>query len=62
MIGTVGARTIGALNNMGRFARFVRQSMTASFRSCLSPATYPLIWTQMNIIGVRRDDIGSSVL
>ncbi|MHC4507453.1 MAG: MlaE family ABC transporter permease [Planctomycetota bacterium] len=53
MIGAVGARTIGGVNNMGRFARFVWQSMTASFRSCLSPCTYPLIWTQMHIIGVR---------
>jgi len=53
IIGMVGAKTIGGINNMGRFARFSWQSMMASFRSCLSPCTYPLVWTQMNIIGVR---------
>jgi phospholipid/cholesterol/gamma-HCH transport system permease protein len=53
IIGTMGAKTIGGVSNIGRFARFVRQSMFASLRSCISPCTYPLIWTQMNIIGVR---------
>ncbi len=53
MIGIVGAKTIGGVSNMGRFARFVWQSMIASLRSCSSSHTYPLIWTQMNIIGVR---------
>ena len=53
IIGMVGAKTIGGVSNMGRFARLAWQSMMASFRSCLSPCTYPLIWNQMNIIGVR---------
>jgi len=53
MIGSVGARTIGGINNMGRFGRFVWQSSLASFRTCARPHAYPLIWTQMNIIGVR---------
>ena len=53
MIGIVGAKTIGGVNNMGRFARFVWRSMITSLRSCASSHTYPLIWTQMNIIGVR---------
>ncbi|MHC4425671.1 MAG: MlaE family ABC transporter permease, partial [Planctomycetota bacterium] len=53
MIGAVGAKTIGGVNNMGRFARFVWQSMIVSLRSAVNPRTYPLIWTQMNIIGVR---------
>ena len=53
IIGMVGAKTVVGVNNMGRFARFSWQSMIASLRSCLSPSTYPLIWTQMNIIGVR---------
>jgi len=53
IIGTVGAKTIGGVSNIGRFARFARQSMFASLRSCINPCTYPLIWTQMNIIGVR---------
>ncbi len=53
MIGVVGAKAIGGVNNMGRFARFVWQSMIASLRICFSPPTYPLIWAQMNIIGVH---------
>ncbi len=53
MIEAVGAKTIGGVNNIGRFTRFAWQSMAASVRSCLSPCTYPLIWTQMHIIGVR---------
>ncbi len=53
MIGIVGARTLGGVNNMGRFARFVWQSATACFRTIASPSAYSLIWTQMNIIGVR---------
>ncbi len=53
MIGTVGAKTILGINNIGRFARFVWQSMVVSLRSCANTHTYPLIWTQMNIIGVR---------
>ncbi|MBC8218851.1 MAG: ABC transporter permease [Planctomycetes bacterium] len=53
MIGSVGAKTIGGINNMGRFGRFVWQSAIASFRICTSPRAYALIWTQMHIIGVR---------
>jgi phospholipid/cholesterol/gamma-HCH transport system permease protein len=53
IVGTVGAKTIVGVNNIGRFARFVWQSMFASLHSCLSPCTYSLIWAQMNIIGVK---------
>jgi phospholipid/cholesterol/gamma-HCH transport system permease protein len=53
MVGTVGAKTIVCINNIGRFARFVWQSMVVSIHSCANSHTYPLIWTQMNIIGVR---------
>jgi phospholipid/cholesterol/gamma-HCH transport system permease protein len=53
MIGAMGAKTVLGLNNIGRFARFCWQSTIASFRSCLNTGSYPLIWTQMNIIGVR---------
>jgi phospholipid/cholesterol/gamma-HCH transport system permease protein len=48
-----GAKTIEDVGNMGRFARFVWQSMVTSARSSFSRQTYPLTWTQMNIIGVR---------
>jgi len=53
MIGMVGAKTIGGVENMGRFARFFLRSMIVSVRTCASVPAYPLIWTQMNIIGVR---------
>ena len=53
IVGTVGAKTVVGVNNIGRFARFVWQSMFASLHSCLTPRTYSLIWNQMNIIGVR---------
>ena len=53
MIGSIGAIAIGGINNMGRFGRFVWQSTAASFRTCAIPNRYSLIWTQMNIIGVR---------
>ena len=53
MIGTVGAKTIAGINNMGRFSRFIWQSMVASVQSCGNARTYPLICTQMYIIGVH---------
>ena len=53
MIRIVGAKTIGGIENIGRFARFFLRSMIVSARTCLSSPAYPLIWNQMNIIGVR---------
>lgn len=53
MIGLVGSKTLLGVNNIGRFGRFTWQSIIASLRSSLSPGSYPLIWTQMNLIGVR---------
>ncbi|RKY25617.1 MAG: ABC transporter permease [Planctomycetota bacterium] len=53
MIEAMGAATVEQLGKIGRFGRFVWQTMLVSARSCLVPGTYPLIWTQMNIIGVR---------
>jgi len=53
MIEALGAKTIEDINNVGRFGRFVWQALIVSLRSCLRGGTYPLIWTQMNIIGVR---------
>ncbi len=53
MIGIVATKTISGLGNSGRFARFVWQTITASAWSCSKSRTYPLIWTQMLIIGVR---------
>lgn len=53
MIEVVGEKVIAAVNNSGQFSRFVWQSIITSIRSCVQSRTYPLIWTQMNIIGVR---------
>ena len=53
MIEIVGAKAIDGVNNAGRFGRFVWQTTVTSVRSCAMTKTYPLIWTQMNIIGVR---------
>jgi phospholipid/cholesterol/gamma-HCH transport system permease protein len=53
MIEIVGAKAIGSVDSAGRFARFVWQSMTASLKSFRRGQTYPLIWTQMLVIGVR---------
>ena len=53
MIEALGSRTIEDIGNMGRFGRFVWHAFVQSLRSCVRSRTYPLIWTQMHIIGVR---------
>ena len=53
MIETLGAKTVGGVGGLGRFARFVGDAMITSARSCAGARIYPLVWTQMNIIGVR---------
>ncbi|MHC4174451.1 MAG: MlaE family ABC transporter permease [Planctomycetota bacterium] len=53
MIEMVGAKAVESVDNAGRFARFVWQSTTASLKSFGRGQTYPLIWTQMLVIGVR---------
>lgn len=53
MLIAIGAKTLDTINEAGRFARFLWQSMIVSLRSCFNIHSYPLVWTQMNIIGVR---------
>lgn len=53
MIEVLGAGVIKDIGNIGRFGRFTWLAMKVSAVSCLSRRTYPLIWTQMNLIGVR---------
>ena len=53
MIEIVGAKAITGVGNAGRFGRFAWQTIVASARSCTKTRTYPLIWAQMNLIGVR---------
>ncbi len=53
MIEMMGAKAIEDVGNVGRFARFVWQTMIASAQSCARTKSYPLIWAQMNAIGVH---------
>jgi phospholipid/cholesterol/gamma-HCH transport system permease protein len=53
MIDSIGSQVLTGFNNMGKFARFVMEAVAASFYSFFKPSTYPLVWSQMNIIGVR---------
>lgn len=53
MLEMLGAKAIEDMANIGRFGRFVSRAFSVSAKSLVNAATYPLIWTQMNIIGVR---------
>ena len=53
MIEIIGAKAVEGVVNTGQFARFVWRSVIASAHGCVSTLTYPSIWTQMNIIGVK---------
>ena len=53
MIAALGGKVIDDLNSVGRFGRFVWQSVIASVGSCVKSDTYPLVLTQMNLIGVQ---------
>ncbi|MHC4076665.1 MAG: ABC transporter permease, partial [Planctomycetota bacterium] len=53
MLEALGADVIRSVNDTGRFVRFLWQSAVASAWSCIDPETYPLIWNQMHVIGVR---------
>ena len=53
MIEIVGSDVVKVASDMGRFTRFVWQSIQGAIWSCTKKRTYPLIWAQMLIIGVR---------
>jgi phospholipid/cholesterol/gamma-HCH transport system permease protein len=53
MIATLGSKAIGDVIDAGRFGRFAWRSTVMSLRRCANRRTYPLIWNQVNIIGVR---------
>ncbi|MDD5326318.1 MAG: ABC transporter permease [Phycisphaerae bacterium] len=53
MIGAIGANTVEDVSDIGRFGRFAWRAIKACGWSIGRTATYPLIWVQMNIIGVR---------
>jgi phospholipid/cholesterol/gamma-HCH transport system permease protein len=53
MIGTATTKTVDVVAGIGQFGRFVWRSAATCARTAIMPATYPLIWTQMLLIGVR---------
>jgi len=53
MIGALGAKTVQDVVDAGHFGRFAWRSVLTSARGCAARRTYPLVWTQMNQIGVR---------
>jgi len=48
----VKEKTLQGLEDLGRFVRFFGESLAAGARGITRDETYPLVWTQMNIIGV----------
>ncbi len=53
MITALGMRATSIVYNTGHLARFVWRSFLSCIFGCFHGQTYPLVWTQMNIIGVR---------
>lgn len=53
MLETVGNVFFEMAEYSGRFARFTWQTNVSCLRSCFRRKSYPLIWDQMNIIGVH---------
>jgi phospholipid/cholesterol/gamma-HCH transport system permease protein len=50
---SLGAKAVEDIGYVGQFGRFAWQSLIACVWSCFHRKTYPLIWLQMNLIGVR---------
>jgi len=53
MISSAVTRTIGGVAGVGQFGRFVWRSVVSCAHIIATPAAYPLVWTQMLLIGVR---------
>ena len=53
MIGTTIFKIGEEVGNVGQFGRFVWRSAVTSMQSIAKSDTYPLIWAQMLLIGVR---------
>jgi len=53
MLANIGHKTLQSILNTGSFARFSARTVKASLQCIVQPKTYPLIWFQMNAIGVR---------
>ncbi len=53
MIAMLGSKAIQDIVDAGHFGRFAWRAIVTSVRSTTRRRTYPLIWNQMNLIGVR---------
>ena len=53
MIELIGKKSVNAVEELGKFARFTNSSNVFSIKSFFQPRMYPLIWAQMNSIGVK---------
>jgi phospholipid/cholesterol/gamma-HCH transport system permease protein len=53
LLEAIGEKTISIIGNCGHFARFVTRAVVTSALMLVQPKNYGLIWTQMNLIGVR---------
>lgn len=53
MLETLGKKTVGDLERIGQASNFIWRSIVASARSFVRKKTFPLIWTQMHLIGVH---------
>ena len=53
MVFTVWNRFLLNIEHLGRFSRFCSSSFGAMGSAIVHPRIYPLIWTQMNTIGVK---------
>ncbi len=53
MLEQLGSKTIGGIENTGKFWRFVFNASNAGFLSLFKGKSYPLIWSQMHLIGVK---------
>ncbi|MGD0078394.1 MAG: ABC transporter permease, partial [Sedimentisphaerales bacterium] len=53
MIGTPFIKLGDSVSDVGRFGRFAWRSAITSLESIASSQTYPLVWAQMLLIGVR---------
>jgi phospholipid/cholesterol/gamma-HCH transport system permease protein len=53
MLSTIGTNTLESFGRVGRFSRFFWNAILASFQMLSKTKSYPLIWTQMEYIGIK---------
>jgi phospholipid/cholesterol/gamma-HCH transport system permease protein len=53
MLAALGAKAVQDVVNAGHFGRFAWRALVTSVRGCAAKRTFPLVWNQMYLIGVR---------